>query len=358
MILSPARALEKIGAGKIASGYLLLGRELYWRDRLWSALRRALALESSMTGLQDADLRQSSLDAVLSQAAERNLWSPRQLILVRSSHTISGAKPLESLRAYFSNPNPDTVLVFEMTDVDLDSEDWREKEKAKSRQQQWEDICEVVLLQSPSLEKMLELVRREAADRGCGISPAAAENLIAFTERDLGRIVKDLEKLCLYRPAGEEITEQDVELLAGGRGASRSLSLPEAVGTGKPAAIIEAFDDRVPKGAYLPLVLAELTRYLRQLLLLQGVRAGDARQASSILWNARLPAPQPLLPELVRQSRAMPPRHLRHCLQAALQAEVTLRSSPANDRLIVERFLLELARPFNPAPDGRLSHAK
>jgi len=346
MIVPPARALEKIAAGNIAPGYLLLGREIYWRDRIWTSLRHARGAQVNGTGVQESDLRQASLDAILAQAAERNLWSARQLLLIRNAHAISGAKPLESLKLYFRDPNPDTVLVFEMTDVDLESEDWREKDKAKSRQELWGSLCEVVLLLSPSRKEALELVRREAAERGCKISPPAAENLIALADRNLGRIVQELDKMCLFRGAGEEITPADVELLAGNRGASQGLSLAEAIGTGNPSALIESFEDRVPKGAYLPLVLADLTRYLRQLLLLQGGRVRDSREASKLLWNARLPAPQGLVPELLRQSHALPPSHVVDCLQSALIADVALRSSPADDRLIVERLLLEISGPL------------
>jgi DNA polymerase III delta subunit len=78
----------------------------------------------------------------------------------------------------------------------------------------------------------------------------------------------------------------------------------------------------------------------------QQSRPRDAREAARVLWSARLPAPQPLMAELLRQARALSSKHLARCLGAALRAEVALRSSPADDRLIVERFLLEIARPL------------
>ena len=347
MIVPAQRALERIAKGPIAPGYLLLGQEIYWRDRIWSGLRRALGLEGGSVGIAELDLRQNSLDAILAQAAERNLWSQRQMILIRNAHTLSGAKGLETLAEYFRHPNPDAVLVFEMADVDLDAEDWREREKSKSRQENWGPLCEVVLLAAPPMREALELIRREAEARGCKITAPAAETLVALLDRDLGRIVQEIEKLCLYR-AGEEISAADINLLAGNRGSSQGLTLPEAIGTGEPSKILESFEAVVPKGAYLPLLVSEITRYLRQLLLLQQARVGDPRGASTILWSARLPAPQPLLPELVQQARAFPPQHLVRSFQGALQTELALRSSPADDRLIVERFLLQLAEPLRP----------
>jgi DNA polymerase III subunit delta len=346
MILPAQRALEKITKGKIAPGYLLLGNELYWRDRIWAALRDGLALSSGSTGITELDLRQASLDSILGQAAERNLWSPRQLILVRSAQSLSGAKPLESVAEYFAHPNPDATLVFEMTDMDLESEDWRDREKSKSRQEHWEPLCDVVLLQPLGMAESMEVVRGEAAARGARITPDAAETLASLLDRDLGRIVKELDKLVSYVGEGQQITETAVAELTSSQPVSSGLSLPEAIGTGDPAKVIESFDAMVPPGSYLPLVVAELTRYLRQLMLLQQSRPRDAREAARVLWSARLPAPQPLMAELLRQARALSSKHLARCLGAALRAEVALRSSPADDRLIVERFLLEIARPL------------
>jgi DNA polymerase-3 subunit delta len=270
---------------------------------------------------------------------------------------LSGAKPLESLTEYFRTPNADTVLVFEMNDVDLEAEDWRERDKIKSRQENWERLCDVVLLAHVSMAESLELVRREAAERGSKISPQAAELLVALLDRDLGRIMKELEKLCLYRETAEEISEADVELLVGNRAAAHGLSLPEAIGTGDPKKLMETFEELIPKGAYLPLVVSDITRYLRQLMLLQESRVRDSREASKILWSARLPAPQTLVPELVRQARAIPRRHLVRCFENALRAEIALRSSPVDDRLIVERFLVELARPLRGKVSGRPASA-
>jgi DNA polymerase-3 subunit delta len=167
-------------------------------------------------------------------------------------------------------------------------------------------------------------------------------------DRDLGRMVQELEKLCLFCGAGAEITAAAVELLSGSRGTSQAQSLPQAIGTGDPSIVIQVVEDRIPRGSYLPLVLADLARHVRQLLLLQSRHVRDGREASKILWSARLPAPQPLIPELLRQSRQLSPRHLVQCLQDILQAEVDLRSSPADERLVLERLSLGIARPLRP----------
>ncbi|HEY7679760.1 MAG TPA: DNA polymerase III subunit delta, partial [Terriglobia bacterium] len=284
MNLPAQRVLANIEKGKLAPGYLLLGQEVYWRDRIWAALRRALGMEGT-EALVEFDLRQGSVDAALEKARERNLWAPRQLLLVRNAHGLSATKGLPSVKAYFEDSSPFTVLVFEMMDVDLVTEDWREKEKAKARLEAWEGICEVALLAAPDLAECMELVRQECAARGRKISAQAAESVAAMLERDLGRIVMEVEKLCLHNPEGGEITEEEVYSVVGSRAAPTGLSLTEAIGSGDARKAFEAVAEAMRGGAYLPLVISELARTLRQLLLLQESNTRDPRQAAKVLWS-------------------------------------------------------------------------
>ena len=65
MRLPPARALELILSGKHSAGYILLGKDLYWRDRIIEALRKALGTDQSGMGIAEFDLRGDSPSRVL-----------------------------------------------------------------------------------------------------------------------------------------------------------------------------------------------------------------------------------------------------------------------------------------------------
>ena len=361
MIVPPQRALDKIAKGNLAPAYLLLGRELYWRDRIWSALKTAMKFDAaSSTGIEEMDLRRNPLDEVLSRAQEPNLWIPRQLLLVRNAQLLSTGKSLEGLADYAENPSADAILIFEMTDVDAESDDWREKEKIKARQELWGDLAEVVPLVAPGMAESMELVRREAAQRERKITPQAAENLVAIWDRNLGRIVQEIEKLCLYRAAGEEISADDVQMMAGQSAAGNTLSglsLADAIGTSNSVKVLESFDQSVPRGAYLPLIIGEITRYLRQLMLLRESKVRDSQEASRLLWSVRLPAPQGSLQGLARQARLVSLVDLSHAMQLAFEADLVLRSSPTDERLIVERLLLNVTDILQPKdqPDSATS---
>ena len=362
MRLPPSRALEIIQAGRLSAGYLLLGKEIYWRDQIIEALRKALGTDQVAMGIAEFDLRGDSLSRVLEAASERSLLSPRQLLIVRNAQSLSsrhrgegegsparrgkGSQQPEELSAYFRDPNPDSVLVLEMMDVDLDSDDWREREKVQSRLEAFGSLCDVVLLAAPSLGEALQLVREEAAARGLTISPEAAERLVTDWNRDIGRIRMELEKLSLFDPDKTRIEAADLNLWSGVAAGAPSLPLIEAIGSGDARKALEALGEVERTGRYPPLVLLEVTRYLRQLILLKESKVRDPRQAANVLWGARLPAPQGYLPSLLEQARRFRGRSLLQALPLAYEAEVALRSSPPEDRIIMERFVLQLMRAF------------
>jgi len=358
--LPPSRALEIIQAGRLSAGYLLLGKEIYWRDQIIEALRKALGTDQVAMGIAEFDLREDSLSRVLEAARERSLLSPRQLLIVRNAQSLSsrqrgegegpparrgkGSQQPEELSAYFRDPNPDSVLVLEMMDVDLDSDDWREREKVKSRLEAFGSLCEVVLLAAPGLGEALQLVREETAARGLTISPEAAERLVTDWNRDIGRIRMELEKLSLFDPDKTRIEAADLNLWSGVATGAPSLPLIEAIGSGDARKALEALGEVDRTRRYPPLVLLEVTRYLRQLILLKEKKVREPRQAANILWGARLPALQSFLPSMLEQSRRFSGRSLLKALQLAYEAEVALRSSPPEDRIIMERFVLQLMK--------------
>lgn len=353
-----ATALERIREKKLSAGYILLGRQLYWRDRILEALREVLGPELGETGIVRLDLRHDSLNRVLEKAQERNLWAPRQLLIVSNAQGLvsrrraeaptspspaqAAAKRSDELAAYFRDPNPCSLVVFEMLDLDLDSTDWREREKIKARLEAFGRLCDVALLASPSFEESLQLVRGEAAERGQTISREAAERLITAFHGDLGRIRMEIEKLCLYNPEQKRIEEEDVDRGSPGLAGTANRSLPEAIGSGNLKEALEELAEVEQSGRYAPLVILEVVRYLRQLALLREQKVLDPRRAAQVLWAARLPAPQSSLPKLIQQTHQLDLYNLLRSFKLAHETEIALRSGPPAERVVLERFVVKL----------------
>ncbi len=360
MQISAARALENIQKGTLSTGYLLFGKQLYWRDRIHEALRKVFGQGGEGMGIAEFDLRQDSLGRVLDEARALPLLAPRHLLFVRNAQALgsrrrrktgegaaggdSQSKAADDLFTYFLRPNPSTTLVLKMMDVDLESDDWREREKAKARLAAFEDLCDVILLVSPNFRAAMELLRQEADALGRKISPAAAEQLLTAFDRDMGRIRMELEKICLYNPEKESVELEDLEPMVPALAGRASTSLGEVIGAGDRKKALELLEELERSGKYPPLVVSEVARYLRQLILLKENRVRDARQAGKILWSAKLSAPPNVLPALLGQARNFSGAQLLRGLQLAFEADVALRSSPPREKIVLERFILQLIR--------------
>ena len=72
-MIPAATALERIRKKKLAPGYALIGRQVYWRDQIWWALREAMGLAESANGegLVELDLKHSSLAGTAMAIAKR-----------------------------------------------------------------------------------------------------------------------------------------------------------------------------------------------------------------------------------------------------------------------------------------------
>ncbi len=359
MQISAASALENIQKGIVSTGYLLFGKQLYWRDRIHEALRKSFGDGAAGMGIAEFDLRQDPLGRVLDEARSLNLLAPRQLLFVRNAQALDARRrrgtqraatgdtqltPSDDLSAYLLQPNPSTTIVFEMMDVNLESDDWREREKAKARLAAFEDLCDVILLVSPNFRAAMELLRQEAAALGRKISPAAAEQLLTVFDKDMGRIRMELEKICLYNPEKESVDLEDLEPMVPALAGKAGTTLAEAIGAGDKKKALEILEELERSGKYLPLVISEVARYLRQLIVLKENRARDTRQAGKVLWSAKLPAPPNVLPALLGQGRKMSGAQLLRGLQLAFEADLALRSSPPRARIVLEQFILQLFR--------------
>jgi DNA polymerase III subunit delta len=366
MSVPASSALEKINRGIIAPGYILAGTEVYWRDRLFAVLREKLEISDGTMGISEFDLRQDSISTAWDAAQTTSLLAPRQLIIVRNAQMLLARRGRDSdddndegesrsasnklsgeIGRYFKNPNPASTLLLEMTDLDLDPDDWREQQKAQSRLQAIEGVCEVVLLLRPRMEEAVAMARRMAAERGQKITLEAAERLVAAMGLNLGAIEMELEKLCLFSPEKGEIDEALLNEVGTDLAGESGMGLTEAIGARNLSAALQALDDAVGRGKYPPLLISELARYLRQLIILREKKVRDSRQAGKMLWEAKLWAPQGALPGLVKHAQNYRGPELLRALKLAFDADLALRSGPPDERLVLEKFVVEMIRPVS-----------
>jgi DNA polymerase III subunit delta len=350
--------------GTLRPGYVLLGDEVY----LYERCRRAVLDTLVDPGLREfsvaeIDLAETSLFEALDRAQTPSLMAPFQVLFLRNVKTLygRGSKKDEfaALDAYGRSPNPQALLIFVADHLHLPADlrrmDMQDKDRYERIRETLGDWCGMVeLLRVEETDAMRWLVA-EAEKRGSTIEVDAARELADALGADMMLMASELEKLLLYTGERRRITLGDVETMVLGAKQRSLYELTDAISA----------KDRARALALLPGLLNAsdggeesaighlymLARTFRQMLVILEKNVRDSRAIWQALWQGfRMP---PFAAEdLIRQARRYKSRRdLTRALRLIARADLELRSSPPDKRLVLERLVLALAseEPAQPA---------
>lgn len=199
-----------------------------------------------------------------------------------------------------------------------------------------------------------------AAERGARIETDAARELVDALGADMMLIASEFEKLCLYaqgkqlltlagKPAVETpaITLGDVETMVLAAKQRSLYELTDAISAkDRPRALgllhglLNASDggeDSAIGHLYM------LARTFRQMLIISEKNVRDSRAIWGVLWQG-FRMPPFAAEELIKQARRYKSRgDLTRALRLIAKADLEIRSSPPDKRLVLERLVLGLA---------------
>src|SRR5260221_12264591 len=116
-----------------------------------------------------------------------------------------------------------------MMDVDLEPEDWRERDKVKSRIETFDGAfqgqLELILLSRPGFDEAMELVQAAVSELGRKITPQATEQLVTAFDRKMSLIRMEIEKLYLHDPTKECIDIADLSEVTASAAENNALGL-------------------------------------------------------------------------------------------------------------------------------------
>jgi DNA polymerase-3 subunit delta len=191
---------------------------------------------------------------------------------------------------------------------------------------------------------------------GVKLEPDAARELVDALGADMMLVSSELEKLLLYATGRGRITLGDVETMVLGAKQRSLYELTDAISAKDRARALallhgllnssDAGEDAAIGHLYM------LARTFRQMLVILEKNVRDTRAIWQALWQGfRIP---PFAAEdLIRQARRYKSRReLTRALRLVARADLELRSSPPDKRLVLERLVYDLAseaRPTAPA---------
>jgi DNA polymerase-3 subunit delta len=356
-----ARFVAEVKAGRLRPGYVLAGDEIYLYERCRRAVIDSL-IDPSLRefSLSDLDLAETSIFHVLDLARTPSLMAPFQIIFVKNLKNLytRGAKKEEfaALKDYFRSPNPQAVLIFVADHLripaDLRRMDLQDKERFERIRETLGDDCGLVELARVDEADAVRWLLATAESREMKFDPDAARELADALGADMMLIASELEKLMLYALDRKRITLGDVETMVLAAKQRSLYELTDAISArDKPRALAllhgllnasDGGEDSAIGHLYM------LARTFRQMIVILEKNVRDSRAIWQALWQGfRMP---PFAAEdLIRQARRYSSRReLTQKLRLIANADLELRSSPPDKRLVLERLVMQLASEPRP----------
>lgn len=265
-----------IKKGNIAPIYFLTGEEPYYIDKISEYIEKNVLTEEEC-GFNQVVLygKEITIEDIVGNAKRYPMMSERQVVIVKEAQHLS--RTIENLVPYADQPQPSTVLVLCYKYNKLDKRKKLYKSIKKSG----------VIFEGKKLyeNQVGDWIKKSLHSRGYGITFKAANLLVEFLGTDLGKIDKELEKLCLVVPKGVEINPEAIESNIGISKDYNNFELKKAIGerdVEKATRIVNYFAQN-PKDNPFVLTITLLYSFFIQLLSYHGLKDHSPKNVSTAL---------------------------------------------------------------------------
>ncbi|MDO6602695.1 DNA polymerase III, delta subunit [Arenibacter palladensis] len=268
--------VSNIKKGDIAPIYFLTGEEPYYIDKIAEYIEKN-ALTEEERGFNQVVLygKEITIEDIVSNAKRYPMMAERQVVIVKEAQHLS--RTIENLVSYADQPQPSTILVLCYKYNKLDKRKKLYKSIKKSG----------VIFEGKKLyeNQVGDWIKKSLHSRGYGITFKAANLLVEFLGTDLGKIDKELEKLCLVVPKGVEINPEVIESNIGISKDYNNFELKKAIGerdVEKATRIVNYFAQN-PKDNPFVLTVTLLYSFFIQLLSYHGLKDHSPKSVSTAL---------------------------------------------------------------------------
>ena len=350
------------GKGPLKPGYVLAGDELFLYDRCRAAvLKGFVPAEMRDFCLSEFDLAQTSIFEILDRAQTPSLMAPFQVVFIRGVKQLytRGAKKDEfaSLDRYFRSPNPQALLIFVADFLRIPSDPRRMEMDDKNRFERLSETlgehCGMVELARVNEEDAMRWVTATAQQAETRMEADAVRELVDALGADMMMISSELEKLLLYSMGRGKITLGDVETMVLSAKQRSLYELTDAISAHdkvRALALLQGLLNSSDAGEDAAIGhLYMLARTFRQMLVILEKNVRDSRAIWQALWQG-FRMPPFAADDLIRQARRYKSRReLTRALRLIARADLELRSSPPDKRLVLERLVYDLASEPKPS---------
>jgi DNA polymerase III subunit delta len=349
------RFVNEVANGKLRPAYVLVGDEVFFRDRCRAALLQHLVpADMREFCLSDMDLADVSVAEVLDRAQTPSLMASFQVFFIRGVKTLysrgSHKDEFAAIEAYCKNPNPNAVLVFVADFLSIPADvrrmEMQDRDRYERIRETLGEYCTLIELARVDEGDGIRWVVEHTEAQGVKIDPDAGRELVDALGADMMLIAAELEKLVLYVGEKKRITLGDVETMVLAAKQRSFYELTDAISAKDRARALEVLDAILSTGDGDDASIGHLymlAKTFRQMLVIMEKNVRDSRAIWQALWQG-FRVPPFAAEDIIRQARRYKTkRELTRALRSIARADLQLRSNPPSKRLVLENLVLELA---------------
>jgi DNA polymerase-3 subunit delta len=333
--------LEDVQNGRFKPVYFFAGDETGFIDE---------GVELLFQKLVTPEIREFNLDIfygsevgasrVIDIATSFPLMAPYRVVLLREVQKLP-AGDLEGLAKYAAHPSRTTYLIISM----------RDKDSRKKGIEALRKACTYVECKPLYENQIVPWIQKHVRRLGISITGPAAQLLASEVGAATSMLRSEIEKLQVYigadvrRPTPvREITEDDVQAVAGFRKEYSIFSLQDAVGAKDMAAALRILEQLLPSSG-AGAIISGLARYFGQLHLAHGL---PARKDQALL--AEKSGVHTFFAErLQRAAQNYRPAEIGNALEVLLQTDYLLKTQGVAEMLVMRLMLIAIVRGLAPA---------
>jgi DNA polymerase-3 subunit delta len=307
--------------------YLIYGDEDLLLERAVRRLRSRLAEVADLDfNLETFDGETADADDVIQAANTLPFMSDKRLVIVRNVDKLPSAG-LNALADYANDPAESACLVLVARKIARNTRLFKAVDARKGAYE----------YKAPKRGEYPAHVALMFRERGRTVSADGAELLVRSVGRDLRRLQSEVEKVVAFTGQRTSLTREDVEAVISSTAPVSVFDLTDAVGARDCRGALRLLADLVGQGESVHGLHAMVVRHVRMLLsaralLDRGLPASAlVREIGMAEWQAR---------KVAQQAGRFSAEDLVAALRRAAEAELRMKTSQADARLVLERWIV------------------
>jgi len=349
------RFIAEVAGGKLRPAYVLIGDEVFFRDRCRAAvIQHLVAPDLREFSLYDLDLSEVSIAEILDRAQTPSLMAPFQVFFIRGVKNLYGRgshkEEFAAVEAYCKNPNPNALLVFVADHLSIPADvrrmDMQDKDRYDRIRETLGEFCGIIELGRVDEGDGIRWVIETGQAQGVKVEQDAARELVDSLGSDMMLIGNELEKLILYVGEKKRITLGDVETMVLSAKQRSLYELTDAISAKDRSRALAVLDAMLSSGDGDDAAIGHLymlAKTFRQMLVILEKNVRDSRAIWQALWQG-FRVPPFAAEDIIRQARRYKSRReLTQALRLIARADLALRSNPPSKRMVLENLILQLS---------------